>query len=520
MKIQTILAGSCLAAAFLAGQLWAGTSDVADAAMNKNKAQVRTLIQQTADVNAAQADGTTALMWAVSIDDAEMVDALLAAGADVKIANRDGANPLYVACSNGNAPLVEKLLRAGADPNGAVLVGGELPLMVAARTGNPEAVKSLLDHGAKVNATEPTRGTTALMWAAEQNHPAIIKVLVEKGADVNLTAKIEKPFKQTGLTYAMKLDGKVGGLPAIAYAAREGAIDAVKALLDAKADVNKQTADLSTALLISIQNGHYDVARYLVDHGADPNIANDKGWTPLYLAVKHRTIETGSIPVPHAEQALDFIKVLLERNVNVNARLGFDTEIRNGQRATWLNERGATAFLRAALCGDVEVMKLLLAKGADPNITTNDHTTPLMAAAGIGYSEGFIHDISEETTIDAMRLLLDLGADVNAVNDKGMTALHGAAHKASLAEIQLLVDRGGDLGRKDKGNEAFGAKKDGLLPLNWAEGVPVGVQSAIYHPEAVDLITKLMKEKGVPMPTVVRTVGGNAKANTITRNQK
>ena len=165
-------------------------------------------------------------------------------------------------------------------------------------------------------------------------------------------------------------------------------------------------------------------------------------------------------------------------------------------------------------------MKMLLAKGADPTISTVDHTTPLMASAGIGYAEGFIHDISEETTIEAMKLLLDLGADVNAANDKGMTALHGAAHKASLAEIQLLVDRGGDLGRTDKGNDAFGSKKTGLLPLNWAEGVPVGVQSAIYHPEAVDLITKLMKEKGVALPTVVRTVGGNAKADTITRNQK
>ena len=245
MKIRTILAGSSLAAAILAGQLWAGTSDVADAAMNKNKAQVRTLIQQKADVNAAQADGTTALMWAVSTDDAELVDTLLKAGADPKIANRDGASPLYVACTNGNAAMVEKLLRAGADANAPLLVGGESALMVASRTGNPEAVKSLLDHGAKVNAAEPTHGTTALMWASEQNHADVIKVLAAAGADVNATAKFEKPFKQTGLTYNIKMDGKVGGLPAIAYAAREGAMDALKALVDAKADVNKQTGDLS-----------------------------------------------------------------------------------------------------------------------------------------------------------------------------------------------------------------------------------------------------------------------------------
>jgi ankyrin repeat protein len=177
-----------------------------------------------------------------------------------------------------------------------------------------------------------------------------------------------------------------------------------------------------------------------------------------------------------------------------------------------LNEAGATPFLRAALCGDIEVMKLLLAHGADPKIPTNDHTTPLMAAAGVGYSDGFIHDRSVEETIEAMKLILDLGADVNAANDQGLTALHGAAHKAALEEIQLLVDRGGDLAAKDKGSKAYGADTPGLLPLDWAQGVVVGVQSAIYHADAVELITKLMKEKGIPIPTVTRTIGGNAVA--------
>ena len=253
----------------------------------------------------------------------------------------------------------------------------------------------------------------------------------------------------------------------------------------------------------------------LVEHGADVNLANEKGWNPLYLAVKHRNIETGTIPVPNEDQAMDFIKVLLDHGANVNARLKANTEIRNGQRATWLNEAGATPFLRAALCGDIEVMKLLLAHGADPKIATEDHTTPLMAAAGVGYSDGFIHDRSIEETLEAMKLILDLGADVNAANDQGLTALHGAAHKAALEEIQLLVDRGADLGAKDTGSKAFGQKPEGLLPLNWAEGVPVGVQSAIYHADAVDLITKLMKEKGIAIPTITRTVGGNAVATKI-----
>jgi len=362
------------------------------------------------------------------------------------------------------------------------------------------------------------------MWAAEQNHADAIRLLASKGADVNAQGKKFAPKKQYGSNGAQSEGKFVGGLTALVITARDDSFEATKALIELKADPNKPSGDESTALLVAVQNGHYDVANYLVEHGADLNKQNDRGWSPLYLAVKHRTVETGTIPVPNSDQAMPFIKSILDKpGLNVNVRSKANTEIRNGQRATWLAEDGATPFLRAALCGDIEVMKMLLAKGADPNIATADGTTPLMAAAGVGYSDGFIHDISEETTIEAMKLILDLGADPNVQNKHGMTALHGAAHKANLAEIQLLVDRGGDLGIKDGGSDAFGGtgkkQPEGLLPLNWAEGVPVGVQSAIYHPEAVDLITKLMKEKGVPFPTVARTVGGNAKANTIERNK-
>jgi ankyrin repeat protein len=499
-------------------------SEVADAAMNKNKVAVKTLLQQKADVNAPQADGATALQWAVRNDDAEMVDMLLKAGANAKAANREGASPLYEACVNGSVTMVQKLLKAGAEANGTVLLDGETPLMICTRTGAIEAMKVLIDAGADVNAKEHLRETTALIWAAEQNHADAIKLLASKGADINVQGKKFTPKKQYGANTEGKATSYVGGLTPIVIAAREGALDSIKVLIDLKANPDNPSADGSTALLVAVQNGHYDVANYMVEHGADINKQNDKGWSPLYLAVKHRTVETGTIPVPNADQALPFVKVLLDRGVNVNTRTGSNTEIRNGQRATWLNEAGATPFLRAALCGDIEVMKLLLAKGADPNINTDDGTTPLMAAAGVGYSDGFIHDISEETTIGAMRLILDLGADVNAQNKRGLTALHGAAHKANLAEIQLLVDRGADLGIKDHGSDAFGGtgkkQPEGLLPLNWAEGVPVGVQSAIYHAEAVDLITKLMKEKGVPMPTGARTIGGNARANTIERNKE
>jgi len=526
MYIKRMIGLSCMAGLLSITAFGAAPSDVADAAMNKNKAAVKTLLQQKVDVNAPQADGATALHWAARNDDAEMADMLIKAGANVKAANREGATPLYAACVNGSATMVQKLLKAGVDPNGTLLLNGETPLMICTRTGNVEAMKVLIDAGANVSAKDTLRETTALMWAAEQNHPDAIRLLVSKGADVNAQGKKFAPKKgrYVDMDAAPEAPTFTGGLTPLVIAAREDALDSVKLLLDLKADPNIPSADGSTALLVAVQNGLYDVANYLVEHGADINKQNVKGWSPLYLAVKHRTVESGTIPVPNADQAMPFIKVLLDRGVDVNVRSKADTDIRNGFRATWLVETGATPFLRASLCGDIEVMKLLLAHGADPTINTADGTTPLMAVAGVGYAEGFIHDISEETTIEAMKLILDLGADVNAQNKKGMTALHGAAHKADLAEIQLLVDRGADLGIKDGGNDRFGGtgskKADGLLPLNWAEGVPIGPQSAIYHAEAVDLITKLMKEKGVPLPTTVRTVGGNARANTIERKKE
>ena len=507
--MRRIISGYCLGFLLSVAGLSAASTDVANAAMGKNRDLVRSLIQQKADVNAAQADGTTALHWAAHWDDLEMADLLIRAGANAKAANREMATPLYVASVNGSAAMIEKLLNGGADANSTFLTNGETALMEAARSGSLDAVKLLLEHGAQVNVREKLRETTALMWAAEQNHPAVIKLLIEHGADVTLSSKKEQAKKQYGLNANVKLSF-TGGMTSLVLAAREGGLESVDALVAAKADVNQTTADGSSAMLVAIQNGHYDVATYLVNHGADINLANDKGWNPLYLAVKHRNIETGTIPVPNGEQAMEFIKLLLDRGVNVNARVKANTEIRNGQRATWLNEAGATPFLRAALCGDIEVMKLLLAHGADPKIDTEDHTTPLMAAAGVGYSDGFIHDRSVEETVEAMKLILDLGADVNAANKQGLTALHGAAHKAALEEIKLLVEHGANLAARDQGSKAFGQNTEGLLPLNWAEGVPVGVQSAIYHADAVELLKKLMTEKGVPIPTITRTVGGNA----------
>jgi len=488
----------------------AGTSDVADAAMNRDQAAVRALLTKKADVTAPQTDGTTALHWAVHHEDVALVEQLLRAGANATAANREGATPFYLASVTGNAVIMDKLLKHGIDVNGTVLRHSETPLMFAARTGSPDAVKLLLEAGAQVNAKETMRATTALMWAAEQGHAEVVKLLVASGAEINANSIIEQAKRRRGVVYAQGEDQHTGGVTPLVLAARQGNLDAVTVLAENEADLNKASGDGSTAMLVAIQNGHYDVARYLVEQGADINKANEKGWTPLYLAVKHRNLETGTIPVPNQNQTLDFITLLLDRNVDVNARIKFNTEIRNGQRATWLNEVGATAFLRAALCGDIEVMRMLLAKGADPTIATADGTTPLMAVAGVGYSEGFIHYRSAEESLEAMKLVLDLGADVNAQNEGGLSALHGAAHRAALEEITLLVERGASLTLESKPASRFGNSKFGLLPLDWAQGVPVGVQSAIYHADAVELITRMMNERGILIPERHRTLGGNA----------
>jgi ankyrin repeat protein len=511
MKQKTIVAPLMAGLVLMASTSFAASSDVADAAMNRNTAAVRTLLTQKADVNAPQADGSTALHWAVYHEDVALVDRLLAAGASATVPNREGATPFYLACVSGNAEMMGKLLKAGVDVNGSFLHHGETPLMVAARTGRPEAVKLLMEAGAKVEMKETLRQTTALMWAAEQGHAEVIKLLIDSGADINAASTVEEAKKRRGVVYEQGENQHTGGVTPLVLAARQGNLAAVQALAEGGADLNKASGDGSSAMVVAVQNGHYNVARYLVEKGADVNLQNEKGWAPLYLAVKHRNLETGTLPVPNQNQSTDFIKLLLAQpKIDVNARLKFNTEIRNGQRATWLEEAGATPFLRAALCGDIEVMRWLLARGADPKIATKDGTTPLMAAAGVGFSEGFIHDRSVGETIEAMKLLLELGTDVNAQNAGGLTALHGAAHKSGIEAIKLLVENGASLTILSKPAAKFGNSTEGLLPLDWAQGVPVGVQSAIYHAEAVDYLTKAMNEKGIPIPTRNRTLGGNA----------
>lgn len=549
----------------LAPCLWAAApSPVADAAMGDDIAAVRALIAKKADVNAPQPDGATAIQWAAYKGDVDMADVLIKAGANVKAANHDGATALYLASIRGSAPMIERLLRAGADAN-EFEAEGETPLMLASRNGNPEAIKVLLDHKADVNAKDKLRGTTALMWAAEQNHPEAVKILLARGANIAATSNVDTKGNRAYLApninqrraqgidfgrprgqrnapprpqpaaqgetkdaqaaadeeaalaaFGRQSDKDGGGLTALVYAAREDCMECARLLVEAKADVNQTTHYGWTALLTATQNRHYQLAAYLLQHGADPNIANNGGWTPLYIAVDNRNIEGGDYPVrkPDMDQ-FEYIKLLVDKGANVNARVcgkqstpteckGDSTETRTIFTMQWLYEDGATPFLRAAQSGDIQLMKYLVDHGANPKINTSQGVTPLAVAAGIGWVEGVTYEWSEDENLQAVKMCLDLGIDVNAADDMGRTALHGAAHKGRVKVIQMLADAGAKLDAHDKGSrDTISGAMQGhtWVPIDYTRGlVRVGVQSAISHPDAEALLAKLMKEKGLEVP--------------------
>jgi len=308
---------------------------------------------------------------------------------------------------------------------------------------------------------------------------------------------------------ANQLDG--GELPALVYATRANDVESVKVLLAAGADVNQTTGYGWSPLLVATQNRYYKLGAYLLDHGANVNLANKGGWTPLYLATDNRNIEGGDYPVRRPDMDhLEYIKILLNKGANVNARIRDSTQTRTVFTNQWLDENGATAFFRASQSGDLELMKLLLSKGADPKIATELNVTALQVAAGIGWVEGITFEWSPQATYDACKLLLDLGVDPNIQADTGRTAMHGAAHKGRTDVIQLLADHGAKLDVRDYGNTDNRGGKLAVhtwQAVDYADGlVRVGVQSAIGHPEAGALLRKLMIAQGLPAPPTGRTL--------------
>jgi ankyrin repeat protein len=465
MRNLCLLLAVCAAA-------WAGTdaptSPLADAVKDGDRAGALALLKRHADVNAPQADGTTALHWAARQDDGEMADRLIKAGANVKAANRYGVTPLYLACVNGSAPMIAKLLDAGADANSAT-TEGETALMTVARTGNVDAAKVLLAHGADVNSKEQWRQQTPLMWAVAESHPEMAQELIAHGADVNarqVTWNWERQVTKEPREKWMPL----GGLTPLLFAARQGCVDCARVLLKASADINATNPNGFSAILLAIINSHYDVAAFLLEQGADANIADEVGRTPLYAAVDMHTLPDSNLPWPselnNQLTSLDLIQALLAHGANVNAQLKKQQPYRSkvDRGADTMLGTGATPLLRAAKAGDTEVVKVLLAKGADPKLTTKFGMTPIMAASGLGTKEEDTtgRKKTEAQAIASIKLCLDAGADVNAIDTQGDTALHGAAQKGDDQVVQFLVDHGAKLDIKDK---------KGRTPLDAAMGL-------------------------------------------------
>jgi len=506
MMRKTTLSLALAAALQLSAHSGFAASPLADAMMAQDFTTATALLADV-DINEAQGDGSTALHWAVYWQQHALVKQLLEQGADVAALTLLGATPLYLAAVNGDADMLQILLDAGADAKATVLENNETPLMFAARSGSTAAVQVLLDAGADIEAREDYRGASALLWAAEQNHADVVQVLVARGANASARTK-------TVISEGRRGPGAPsGGLTGLMLAARENAIETVQVLLAANALVNQQSAEGHTALLAAVQNANVEISKLLIEHGADVSLANDRGWNPLYMAVKTRSLEKGTMPNPVIDLngMYEVIELLVQKGANVNARLLADTEVHNSIRSTWLDEAGATPFLRASLCGDLQVMKLLLANGADPLIATTDGTTALMALAGVGYTKGFMKDIgTPEESLEAMKILLDAGIDIEAKNDDEVRAIHGAAHKNFVAGIQMLVDHGADLtAHSNRRGQFQGAGLlEGNTVLDWADGFQTGMESAIYNAEAVELLERLLTERRLPLERLAGTIGG------------
>lgn len=542
----------------------AANAPVADAAMDGDAAAVRALLKDAADVNAAQGDGMSALHWAAMQGNLEITNLLLYAGANVKATTRIGSyTPLFLAARQGHAEVIKALLAADADPSSASS-NGTTPLMVAAASGNVDAVRLLLDRGVDVNAAEPVRGNTAVMFAAANNRPAVITLLASRGADLKATTEVidlsgltrerlgfaagnpQVPGQgaQQGSTRGVpsaadrngangrpripgidrqfqlnELVGAQGGLTPLLYAVRQGFTDSAKALIDAGADVNQVSAgDHTSPLLMAVINGHFDLAQELLNRGADPNMAAENGATPLYAALNVEWAPKALYPQPRAYQQqkityLDLMTMLLDKGADPNARLtkkvwysGYSFDL------SGVDEIGATPFWRAAYASDVDAMKLLVSRGADPHIPTMKpagrprtgdapdraetdvsglpklpvgapSVTPLQAAAGVGYGEGFAansHRFAPTGMLAAVKYLVEeLHADVNAVDHEGNTALHHAAARGDVEMIQYLVSKGANV---------MAVNREGKTTADMANGP---VQRTQPYPEALALLEKL-----------------------------
>jgi ankyrin repeat protein len=475
----------CAGAAWLvlaAASVASAQSPLADAVEKRDSVAVGALLQQQEGINAAQPDGMTALHWAAHYDDADMVKLLLAAGASAQQANRYGVTPLSLACTNGGTAIVELLLDAGADPN-AVRPSGEAALMTASRTGRIGPVEALVARGADVDARDE-HGQTALMWAAADGHLEVVESLLDRGADFH------RPLSS--------------GFTPLFFAVREGRTNVVLRLLQAGADVNEvmrpkkselPDAHESTPLILATETAHFELAAALLRAGADPN-AHPFGYAALHAVTSARKpIRGDGNPPPIGSgniSSLEIVDRLVAHGADVNVRL--ENGVSELGRFT---TTGSTPFLMAARASDIPLMKLLLKLGADSAMANADRCPPLLAAAGVGaLGDGDETAGTEDEALEAVRLLLDLGAEVNAVDDNGETALHGAAYQNRPKVVELLLDRGADISVWNNKNKA------GWTPLMIAQGHRPG--NFRPEPETIPVIERAMRAAGVEPPKAAR----------------
>jgi ankyrin repeat protein len=482
-----------LLAPLFAQGAWAD-AQLANALKNGDRAGALALIEQKADVNASEADGTSPLHWAVYQNDVDLVDRLIKAGANVNVLNEYGSAPLTEAAVTGNVAMMERLLKAGADPE-SPNADGQTALMVVSRTSNLAAANALLKKKANVNAVEMWRGQTALMWAAAESQPEMVTLLIKQGADVNARSIVNNVQRQ--VTAEPRAQARpLGGLTPLIYASRQGCLECVKALVKAKAKVDMTDPEGVTPLIVAITNFHFDVAKHLIENGANVNKWDWWGRTPLYCAVDLNTIPHGGRPDRMSlddTTSLQLIEMLLARGANPNARLKLFPPYRAlgpDRGADQMLTMDATPLLRAAKAGDVPAIKLLLAHGADPNLGQLWGITPLMAAANFGSNEidtrGRFKTQAE--AIESIKLLAAAGADVNAKDERqGGTALHAAALWGWDDVIKTLVSLKGDLNAKDK---------KGMTPFDAAMGRAGGHGRGGTRIEVRTATAALIKELG------------------------